>query len=36
MRDRGACESGVKRDKWLDVEAENESILIQKAVSGRL
>lgn len=33
-RDRGASESGVKRDKWLDVEAVNESILIQKAACG--
>lgn len=32
--DRGASESGVKRDKWLDVEAVNESILIQKAACG--
>lgn len=26
--------AGVKRDKWLDVEAVNESILMQKAVCG--
>lgn len=35
-RERGASESGVKRDKWLDVQAVNESILIQKAVCGCL
>lgn len=35
-RERGASESGVERDKWLDVQAVNESILIQKAVCGCL
>ncbi len=33
-REREASESGVKRDKWLDVEAVNESILMQRAVCG--
>lgn len=33
-RERETSESGVKRDKWLDVEAVNESILMQRAVCG--
>lgn len=33
-REREATESRVKRDKWLDVEAVNESILMQKVVCG--
>lgn len=36
-RERGEqVRVGVKRDKWLDVQAVNESILIQKAVCGCL
>lgn len=34
-RGRGAaCGRRVKRDKWLDVEAVNESILMRGAVCG--
>lgn len=33
-REREASESAGKRDKWLDVEAVNESILMQGAVCG--
>lgn len=33
-REESERERGGKRDKWLDVEAVNESILMQRAVCG--
>lgn len=33
-REESESERGGKRDKWLDVEAVNESILMQRAVCG--